>query len=394
VSNHRRFKVNFRGFPWGRELARLGHDVDLFCHADTAILQTHVEQVEGFRIVESPDLLVGALRQGWDPYCAARRGAFLFRENKPYDIIHCLDTRLAVIWPALAYARSRGIPIVSDWIDWWGRGGLIDERRPAWYKASFGGIETWFEEHYRARLDGLSAISHALMRRGIGLGCDPSRCIVINGAADMTTFAAPDSREAARARVGLPNDTPVVCFSGLDVLIDLPLAVQAFEIIRAQIPGTRLLLVGPSQDDARSCASSPEALAAITATGKVPYKDLPKILPAADLFLLPFPNKIVNVGRWPNKIGDYMAVGRPTVANPVGELVELFGRYDIGRLAGATADEMAAASIELLRDPARSSAIGQEARRIAANDLNWSSQIVRLEHWYREIIRLRQHPKN
>src|SRR5262249_28502916 len=89
VTNHRRFKVYFRGYPWARELARRGHRVDLLCHADTARWQTKSEHIDGFRIVASPDLLVGAARQGWDPYCAARRAAFLFREGKDYDIIHC-----------------------------------------------------------------------------------------------------------------------------------------------------------------------------------------------------------------------------------------------------------------------------------------------------------------
>lgn len=348
--------------------------------------RTKIEQIEGFRIIESPDLLVGAARQGWDPYCASRRGFFLFKEGKQYDIIHCLDTRLAVIWPALAYARARGIPIVSDWIDWWGRGGLIDERRPDWYKKTLGGVETWFEEHYRDKLDGLTAISHALVERAVGLGCERDRCLVINGAADMSTFAKPASTADARARVGLPVDAPVVCFSGLDVLIDLPLAVRAFEIIREARPDARMLLVGPDVDQAKTCVSSPEVLDAVTAIGKVAYKELPDVLPAADLFLLPYPDKIVNVGRWPNKVGDYMAVGKPTVANPVGELNRLFGRYDIGRLAGETAEEMAAASLEILADRALAAQLGANARRVAETDLSWENQITRLSDWYVDVI--------
>ncbi|MFA6242792.1 MAG: hypothetical protein WC655_17770, partial [Candidatus Hydrogenedentales bacterium] len=138
------------------------------CHADTERWRTRIEHVDGFRIIESPDLLFGALRQGWDPVCAFRRHSFLRRENKPYDIIHCLDTRLAVVWPALAFAKAKGIPIVSDWIDWWGRGGLIKERRPWWYKALFSWIEVFFEEAYRTKLDGLTAISHALVERAKG----------------------------------------------------------------------------------------------------------------------------------------------------------------------------------------------------------------------------------
>jgi glycosyltransferase involved in cell wall biosynthesis len=313
----------------------------------------------------------------------------MFRERKRYDIIHCLDTRLAVVWPALAYAKAHDIPIVSDWIDWWGRGGLIEERRPGWYKATLGGVETWFEEHYRAKLDGLTTISHALMRRGIDLGCKPERCIVINGAADMATFSSPASAGEARARVGLPLDVPVVCFSGLDVLMDLPLAIRAFEIIRAAMPGAHLLLVGPTEAQAKAASMSAAVLQATTALGPVPYKELPAILPAADLFLLPYPDKVVNVGRWPNKIGDYMAVGRPTVANPVGELNELFRRHPVGVLAGATPEEMAASALHLLRNPAIAGEIGRGARKAAETELSWSSQIARLEAWYRTILAAR-----
>ncbi|HRI89212.1 MAG TPA: glycosyltransferase, partial [Candidatus Hydrogenedentes bacterium] len=103
VSNHRRFKINFRAHPWASELAARGHEVDVMCHANTERWRTKIEKVDGFRIIENPDLLIGALRQGWDPVCAYRRLRFLRRENKKYDLIHCLDTRLAVVWPALTY---------------------------------------------------------------------------------------------------------------------------------------------------------------------------------------------------------------------------------------------------------------------------------------------------
>ena len=119
-------------------------------------------------------------------------------------------------------------------------------------------------------------------------------------------------------------------------------------------------------------------------------KQLPEVLPAADIFLLPYPNKIVNVGRWPNKIGDYMAVGRPTVANPVGELIDLFAKYQIGRLADETPEAMAEAALALLANPQEAERIGLQARRIAETDLNWTSQIARLEAWYRDIIQKRQ----
>jgi len=382
VSNHRRFKISFRAHPWARELAKRGHTVDVFCHANTERWRTHIEHIDGFRVVEHADLLIGALRQGWDPYCAWRRWRFLKSEGVQYDLIHCLDTRLAVIWPALAYARANNIPIVSDWIDWWGRGGLIAKRRPMWYRMLFGWIETWFEEHYRAKLDGLTTISHALLERGVKLGCRRESIIVIHGGADMATFADVPGREEAKHALGLEPDTPVLCFSGLDVLIDLPLAIHAYERVRSEIPGTRLLLVGPSESHARPLLNDPAAWFGVLALGPIPFAELPQHLAAADVFLMPYSNEIANVGRWPNKVGDYMAVGRPTVSNPVGEVKWLFDKYNVGVIADETPEAIADAVLDLLHDSARANAKSQEARRVAEEVFAWDKQISKLENWY------------
>jgi glycosyltransferase involved in cell wall biosynthesis len=386
VSNHRRFKINFRAHPWARALAKRGHEVDVLCHANTERWRTRIEHVDGFRIIENPDLLVGALRQGWDPYCAWRRWRFLKHEDVQYDIIHCLDTRLAVIWPALAYARAKGIPIVSDWIDWWGRGGLIAKRRPWWYRFLFAGIETWFEEHYRAQLDGLTTISHALLERGVRLGCSRDRAIVIHGGADMATFSNVPAKADAKRALDLNPDAPVLCFSGLDVLIDLPLAIHAYERVRREVPETQLLLVGPTAAHARPLLTNPAAWAGVKALGPIPFAKLPEHLAAADIFLTPYSNEIANIGRWPNKVGDYMAVGRPIVSNPVGEVKWLFDTYAVGVLADETPDSVADAVLALLRDPKAADAIGRQARRVAETVFAWDQQIFKLERWYYMIL--------
>jgi glycosyltransferase involved in cell wall biosynthesis len=386
ISNHRRFKINFRAHPWARELAARGHDVDVMCHADTERWRTRIEEVDGFRIIENPDLLVGALRQGWDPVCALRRRNFLFRENKAYDIIHCLDTRPAVVLPALACARAKGITIVSDWIDWWGRGGLISERRPRWYQILFGGFETFFEEHYRNKLDGLTAISQALIERAVRLGVPREKCLRIPGGANLKDFADIPEKAESRSLQGLPADSPIVCFSGLDVLIDLPLAVQAWEVLRQEFPDALLLLIGPTEEDARAIVSAPDLMAGVHASGPIPYRHLPVHLAAADIFLIPYAEKISNIGRWPNKVGDYMCIGRPSVSNPVGEVKRLFEKYGVGLLAPPEPGAMAAAAAELIRNPEKAEAIGRRARKTAEDVFAWDRLIVDLENWYYDIL--------
>lgn len=386
ITNHRRFKIHFRAYPWARELARRGHEVDVLCHANTERWRTRIEEVDGFRVVENPDLLLGALRQGWDPYCAWRRRRFLFREEKRYDLIHCLDTRPTVILPGLAYARRMGIPIVSDWIDWWGRGGLIDDRRPWWYRILFAGVETWFEEHFRARLDGLTAISQALLERAVELGCPRDRCTVIHGGADLEVFAEIPSRRAAKEGLDIAQEAPVLCFSGLDVLIDLPLALACFRLVRERIPECVMLLVGPSPAQVKNLLGHTSSSEGIVTTGPVGFAELPRYLAAADVFLMPYADKVSNVGRWPNKVGDYLSVGRPIVSNRVGEVGPLFDEYEIGCLAAATAEAMSEAALELLENPERARAMGVEGRRVAESVLSWARQVMELENWYYEIL--------
>ncbi len=388
VTNHRRFKSVFRAQPWARELAVRGHHVDVICHADTERWRTKIEHVDGFRVVESPDLMVGSLRQGWDPVCAFRRRRFLFREDKHYDLIQCFDTRPAVVWPALAYARAKHIPIVSDWSDWWGRGGLIRERRPLWYQYFFAWLEVFFEEHYRKKLDGLSAISHALLDRALELGVPRERCHRIPGGVNLDVFSEVFPRDESRARQGIPLDVPVLCFSGLDVLIDLGMAVNAYEIVRSSFPGTILLLTGGATERVvRRMLRDPANMSGVKVLGVLPYRELPSHLAAADVFLMPFPDKIANVGRWPNKIGDYMCLGRPTVSNPVGEVKWLFEQYHVGLLAEATPESMADAALRLLRDPELARTMGETARKTAEEGFSWSKLVDDLEDWYYELIR-------
>jgi glycosyltransferase involved in cell wall biosynthesis len=61
----------------------------------------------------------------------------------------------------------------------------------------------------------------------------------------------------------------------------------------------------------------------LTEFGWVDYKDFSGILSCADAFVLLQQENLKNDTRWPNKIGDYLAAGRPVLTNLHGELREL-----------------------------------------------------------------------
>ena len=94
-------------------------------------------------------------------------------------------------------------------------------------------------------------------------------------------------------------------------------------------------------------------------------------LGAADVLLLPMSDNLMNRARGPIKLGDYLAAGRAIVANPVGDLVDLFKQDDVGLLADATPDAYGAAIADLLVDRERCARMGQRARQVAEEKYAW-----------------------
>jgi glycosyltransferase involved in cell wall biosynthesis len=128
----------------------------------------------------------------------------------------------------------------------------------------------------------------------------------------------------------------------------------------------------------------------VTFVGYVPYEELPWYLGCADIFLLPMADKPYNVGRWPNKMGEYMSLGRPTVANPVGDIKNLFQEHQVGITASWDPVDFAEKVMVLLKDSAMASRLGENARKAAETEYDWSILAVKLENFYEKILKLEQ----
>ncbi len=367
-----------RCFQFAKHLVARGHHVDLLTISPTERVRFRESNNAGVHIIETPDLLVGMTRTGWDPYDTWRRTNFL--KNRRYDLIHAFDCRPAVILPALAQRRRDGATLLTDWADWWGRGGIIDERPNKLIKLTFEGIETYFEEHFRTQADGLTVISEALHERALKLGVHPERITHISGGADIEHIQ-PGDRIAARRALGIPEHGPIVGFSGF-VHYDLSLLLEAFDHLARMRKDARLLLTGARSPLVQQYARRGGWADRVIEAGTIDYAILPRYHACVDVFALPFTNKLANRGRWPNKIGDYLAAGRPIVSNPVGDIKELFTAYDIGYLTNETPEAFAQGLYHALGDPTSAEAKGRTARFVAERVLSWALLSVRLEEHY------------
>lgn len=101
-----------------------------------------------------------------------------------------------------------------------------------------------------------------------------------------------------------------------------------------------------------------------------------------DVLLPPMSDNLMNQARGPIKLGDYLAAGRAVLANPVGDLVEVFRAHSVGMLAGDSLEEYGIAMAALLDDPARSEQLARNRRKAAETVLAWEFLAPKLEAVY------------
>ena len=382
------FNVAGKGTYWralglGQALVARGHSVTLLAISPAARRGFHVRAEKGVTVVETPDLLPGSLRSGWDLWDVVNRITWL--RSRTFDLVHAFEGRPVALFPALYMQKARGLPLVMDWCDWFGRGGSVEERPNPIVRTALRPIETFFEESFRKMADGSTVINTVLRQKATELGVQPSRILLLPNGANVTEID-PGDRIDARRRLGLPLDAPLIAYTGAIFERDALLMAKAFDQIHGKRPDSRLLLVGYCNVAMEGLVRAPEA---VIRTGPVSYQGLVDNLVAADLGWLPLRNSGANRGRSPLKLSDFMAAGRPIVATDVGDLGALLRREPIGRLAPDEPGALAEAVLSLLADEQEREQLGRNARQVAETKLAWSLMAERLEQFYLQIVGLR-----
>jgi len=388
VSHHRRSKIHgvSRSFAMAKHLTKRGHRITLLTTADSKKLGIDCRFTDGVEIIDIPDLLWGSLRSGWDPWSGLNRLLFLLKRGSTFDLVHLFESRPATTHPLQFYKYWRQTPLIIDWVDWIGRGGLLEIRRPKWYKALFGGMETFYEEFYRAKADGGTVICSALKDRAERLGMRPDSILKIPNGVDFEYFQDTLEKGSCRDTLGFPVGEKILTFAAMDADFDFQILLDAMLVIVRRYPKARLMITGRVNPRIQRWVHQNSFSGHLLFTGFVAPKEFPIYLGSSDLFLLPISDTIYNRGRWPSKVTDYMAAGRPIVANPVGDVRELFSNHRIGLLANYDHNDLADKVLALLDNEDLAQELGHNARQVALEHYNWANLIVDLEDLYFRII--------
>lgn len=251
---------------------------------------------------------------------------------------------------------------------------------PVSIKARGADIHHWGKDPATARqvlqagraADGLLAVAQGLADDMVELGMPRERITIHRTGLNADLFR-PYDRKMCRDQLGLPRDVPVLATVGALI----PRKGQGFAIdALAQLPDAILVLAGKGEDE-NALKSQAERLGVaerVRFLGAVPHGELPVLLNAADVFVLPSASEGLA-----NAWVEALACGTPVVTTPIPGAQELITDPAWGRLVPRDGTAIAAAVSELLADRP-----DPETVRAAVAEYSWEANAAALvAHWRR-----------
>jgi glycosyltransferase involved in cell wall biosynthesis len=367
----------WRALGFAQELVKLDYEVTMLAVAANRRWGFAESEINGVRVVESPDLMP---RSGYDLWDVINRLAWVHK--RPFDLVHAFETRPVNIFPALLARRRPRIPLLTDWCDWFGRGGSVEQRPNPLLRTILRPLETFFEERFRPGAAGTTVINQTLWQKARDLGIPPERLLLLPNGANVTDIY-PQDKTAVRARLSLPSDAFILGYTGAMFTGDAQLMAAAFDQVWAAVPEVRLLLIGYTNVAVEEMVREKTA---VIRTGPIPYQTLADYVAACDLGWLPLADNAANRGRFPMKVHDFMAAGRPLLVSDLGDLGRFVRQQGIGRTVPAHADAHAQQLLAILKQQEALDEWGHKARHIAATELAWPVVTAQLDRFYRQLL--------
>ena len=303
-------------------------------------------------------------------------------KRERFQIVHT-HTPIASLIGRLA-ARLAGVPVVL----YTAHGFYFHERMRPPARRLF----VWLEKIGARFTDFTFTQSREDCSAAVALGISgEDRVLHIGNGVDLSRFD-PDrlrgSRDDVRQTLGIAPQDPVVSIVGRVVrekgYLEL---LDAFERVVGRFPDAHLVIVGSTLESAHDDVSS-EVRHAVDRPGLAgrvhllpPESPVEQVLAASDVYTLPSHREGL-----PRSILEAMAMGLPVVATNIRGSREVVTDGATGTLVEVgRVDELAAALVDLLGDPGRRQAYGQQAQAIARREFDESQVIDKQRRVLRRI---------
>jgi glycosyltransferase involved in cell wall biosynthesis len=295
-----------------------------------------------------------------------------FIREQQVDLIHAHGTRANsnVLWAA----KSLGIPVIYTVHGW----SFHPDQRSFVRKIRILG-----ERYLTDRSDVNISVSASNQQTGKeNLGRFTS--VVINNGIDLQKFDPTRAYKDIRSQLGIAANDLLVLFIARFTAHKQPLAlIKAFAQAAAQLPHLHLLLVGDGDQKEEAIRLIDQLQLQDRITLEKFRQDVPDVLAAADIFVLPSLWEGLPIG-----LLEAMAMGKAIIASRVDGTKEIIEHGVNGWLVDTEdlVNQLRDALVQLAGDPAKRERFSLQAMDTVRQRFNAADMTRRIENIYKEVL--------
>jgi len=264
--------------------------------------------------------------------------------------------------------KRKGVPVILD----------LHDLMPEFYAGRFSGKKRWllplvyWQEKWACRFaDHVITVSDHWRETLIGRGVSPKKCSVVMNVADEKIFHPLPPQQTPRKD---PAVFHLIYHGSIVYRYGLDLAIRAVKMLKKDIPGVKLTIIG----DGDYVAALQNLVRELAAEDYVfidhaihPAEELPALLLTANMGIVPYRNDIFSDGLLPTKLMEYAALGLPAVVSKTTAIERYFKDTLVEFFEPGSVEDLVRCIRTLHANPQRVTQLAQGARKFT-DRYNWT----------------------
>jgi len=308
---------------WGRTfsladgLADLGHDVTVITVDSKKSLRIRNININNVKVIVFPDIFPEFLVSKGFGGLSLILKLFYSLFNRFDLAVSDSGHRPGAGWPCLINKFFFNTTYIAEWWDYFGKGGQL-KNKSLMFKIFLGWFERKSEIFDKKQADGIIVLSDFMKNRALKLGFPPQKITIIHGGCDVKKINY-NKLKANKNQVANKKSDLIFGYIGMSEgeVPDLEPFLMAIAKLDKHI---KFATFGGflKEDTIKKYHLENKILE----MGWIDYDEDYKKLGIVDVFVLLKEINQINLAGWPNKLGDYLASGKPVLLNPYGDICE------------------------------------------------------------------------